>query len=1140
MIKTFTFFSLIFFFNISTAQNINIPDSVFLQTLINQGVDLNGDGLIQLTEADQVTTLNVGNKGISDLTGINNFYNLTDLDCSGNRINFLNIKDLPNLERIKCHDSKINTLLLENLVQLIILRCENNYLNALNLNSLNALKYLYCSNNNLSQLEFDTNFDMRVIACNANMLSALDVGHLTQLRRLECHRQAWFNNPLSTLNVANCSLLEHLNFAFNKVESIDISLCGNLKEIYCNYNRLDSLSIKNSPFLKELICNNNVWMTLHLSGTSSLERLICHNISTEELDFTQSPNLVHLECNNSKIRILDLRNTKALEYLDCSSNKLNEIDVSQSVNLKHLSCYSNQLVNLGLSNNVALEYLHCSTNDLINIHLNQSNILHTINCNYNLLTELNIGQSDSLITLECGNNNLSELNVLGAKSLERLYCNNNNISQLNLSQSTKLSYLNCSYNGLEIIDFSNLKLLETLNLRENKLGYIDLHNNVNLKEIYALRAGITYLNLSGCRSIEEIYLHNYNSTSTISETNNINILNVSDCVALRILDCADLKNLSTLNVNGLQNLIEVDLENTNLSSVDLSSAINLKDLNITGLNLVKLNLDNCSALEEIDASEAAIDLLDLSSCSNLEYIKLDSKSDVTAIDMKNGKEQRFSISSNSNTPIEYICCDEVEKDAIVQRYLSSNASLPLINSNCDLIEGENIYRLNIDSQFSFDDEICGTNDELFPFIKYELINNSSTNVLHANANGHLSTFFTSGFYSFMPQLDNYPHLESTPQRVNITIDSLSSDTLINFCITSNADIYDLAVQLIPLTEARAGFDAKYELLYSNKGTLTTDGTVSLRIPHPLVSFLNASIQPDEISNNMLRWDFTDLQVFEQRSIILNFNLNSPVDSPSLNSGDVLEWQAEISSEFEDHNIKDNRFLLSQPVVNSYDPNDKQCLEGQLLTPELIGEYVHYKIRFENIGTASAIHVIIEDEINLDVFELNTLQVISSSHNFITRITKPNNVKFVFENINLPFEDEFNDGYVLFKIKTKDHLVVGDTIQNSAQIFFDFNEAVKTNTAQSQIVLNTSTYQIHQNKPEVNIYPNPSDNYIICSSSQAINQISIYQISGKLVLNKSIIDGRHNSKIDLEELIPGIYIIKVRITEFEIIDKIIII
>lgn len=112
-------------------------------------------------------------------------------------------------------------------------------------------------------------------------------------------------------------------------------------------------------------------------------------------------------------------------------------------------------------------------------------------------------------------------------------------------------------------------------------------------------------------------------------------------------------------------------------------------------------------------------------------------------------------------------------------------------------------------------------------------------------------------------------------------------------------------------------------------------------------------------------------------------------------------------------------------MNSYDPNDKTCLQGETILPTMVGEYVQYRIRFENEGTASAITVRIVDYIDTNKFDIATLIPLSASHDYTTTITEGNKVEFQFDNINLPFTAPASQGYVLFEIKTVDTLVLGD-------------------------------------------------------------------------------------------------------------------
>ena len=55
---------------------VTIPNNNFLNALIELGVDTNGDGIISPDEAEVITSLNVSEDSISNLTGIEAFVNL--------------------------------------------------------------------------------------------------------------------------------------------------------------------------------------------------------------------------------------------------------------------------------------------------------------------------------------------------------------------------------------------------------------------------------------------------------------------------------------------------------------------------------------------------------------------------------------------------------------------------------------------------------------------------------------------------------------------------------------------------------------------------------------------------------------------------------------------------------------------------------------------------------------------------------------------------------------------------------------------------------------------------------------------------------------------------------------------------------
>ncbi|MBK8845977.1 MAG: hypothetical protein IPO27_05115 [Bacteroidetes bacterium] len=91
---------------------VNIPDANFKSALVSDfSINTNEDGEIQCAEAIAYTgTINVNSLGISDLTGIEAFTNLTGLDCSTNNLTALDISYNTFLQTINCAVNSITNL----------------------------------------------------------------------------------------------------------------------------------------------------------------------------------------------------------------------------------------------------------------------------------------------------------------------------------------------------------------------------------------------------------------------------------------------------------------------------------------------------------------------------------------------------------------------------------------------------------------------------------------------------------------------------------------------------------------------------------------------------------------------------------------------------------------------------------------------------------------------------------------------------------------------------------------------------------------------------------------------------------------------------------------------------------------------
>jgi hypothetical protein len=164
--------------------------------------------------------------------------------------------------------------------------------------------------------------------------------------------------------------------------------------------------------------------------------------------------------------------------------------------------------------------------------------------------------------------------------------------------------------------------------------------------------------------------------------------------------------------------------------------------------------------------------------------------------------------------------------------------------------------------------------------------------------------------------------------------------------------------------------------------------------------------------------------------------------------------------------------------------------------------------------------VVKDMIDTTKFDVSTLEIANSSHPCIANISNDNKVEFIFENINLPIDDANNDGYVVFKIKSKSTVVLGDILKNQADIYFDYNSPVTTNEAQT-VVQNPLSNQ-HFNLTDIKAYPNPVHNILNLQSSETIIKAQVFDANGRLIVSAQT----NTNQIDLSSVSTGIYYVKV--------------
>lgn len=197
------------------------------------------------------------------------------------------------------------------------------------------------------------------------------------------------------------------------------------------------------------------------------------------------------------------------------------------------------------------------------------------------------------------------------------------------------------------------------------------------------------------------------------------------------------------------------------------------------------------------------------------------------------------------------------------------------------------------------------------------------------------------------------------------------------------------------------------------------------------------------------------------------------------------------------------------VYNSYDPNEKLASPEGYTNNNIIdkNDRIEYNIHFQNTGIDTAFRVVVIDTISEDL-DLSTLEVYAASHPFTLNMQNDRILQFTFLPIHLVDKntDELgSQGYVHYSIRPRKNIPLGTKIRNTAQIIFDFNPPISTNTYEHTIGEGIITATLNYKHPNYSIkaYPNPFHEKMIFELGNQINDfnLEIYDAFGRLLINK---------------------------------------
>jgi len=326
----------------------SIPDQKFEQKLINLGIDTDGiNGKVLKSNAASVTSLNLNNEKIEDLTGIEDFTALENLLVVGDSLTSLDLSKNIKLISLYCQSNKLKNLNISKNIALTYLNCDDNALNALDISNNTSLEYLECSYNALQILDISNNTLLKGLRCNVNNLNILNLknGNNTILGTTPNYEVNFKDNPNLT-----CIQVDDVSFSNkNWSDSKDVIASFNIfcKSVYSLIpdplfeQKLIDLGIDNDG-LNGKISNADI------KGVTSL--FLSNSNITDLSGIEGFTGLKHLDCSNNQLTSLDLSNNILLETLDASSNELTSLDLSKNSKLTVAYVVSNPLTFLNLQN----------------------------------------------------------------------------------------------------------------------------------------------------------------------------------------------------------------------------------------------------------------------------------------------------------------------------------------------------------------------------------------------------------------------------------------------------------------------------------------------------------------------------------------------------------------------------------------------------------------------------------------------------------------------------------------------------------------------------------------------------------------------------------------------------------------------
>ena len=259
----------------------NFPDDVFREHILtgyhyvwdeagNQikvVYDANQDGKLSESEIANIQQLLLQEKQIYDLTGIEYFTALIELDCQWTQISSLDVSQNTELQYLNCYRTNLaGTLDLSKNTKLIGVSClRNGLLEKVIVNNCTELDNLSIESTGVSAIDLSDNSKLRAFSCAATPINELDLSHNPELQTLSCYETA-----ITTLDISHNPMLTDLDCSNNALEAIDISKNINLMSLNLSNTKIRGVDVSGHDNLFCLMATGDSFVWLNIGDDANM------------------------------------------------------------------------------------------------------------------------------------------------------------------------------------------------------------------------------------------------------------------------------------------------------------------------------------------------------------------------------------------------------------------------------------------------------------------------------------------------------------------------------------------------------------------------------------------------------------------------------------------------------------------------------------------------------------------------------------------------------------------------------------------------------------------------------------------------------------------------------------------------------